>query len=203
MHNLKTNYLLIDFENIQPRSLALLNGHSFKAIVFLGANQTKIPVELAKALQAFGENVEYLQVSGSGRNALDFHIAFTLGKLSSEDQGASYYILSKDTGFDPLIKHLKTQGIQVRRSKEIAGIPLLQVSNGKSIREKIDAVVHNLKTRGSSKPRKIGTLKNTINAIFSKSLRDSELTEIINALAQQGYITIEGESISYQLQGAR
>ena len=51
-----TNYVLIDFENVQPKNLELLEGHSFKVLVFVGANQTKVPLKLAKALQAHGKN---------------------------------------------------------------------------------------------------------------------------------------------------
>lgn len=196
---MKQNYLLIDFENVQPRSLSLLNGHPFKVMVFLGANQTKVPVELAKTLQALGKDGDYVQISGSGRNALDFHIAFALGELSSQNGDSSYHIISKDSGFDPLIRYLNQRGIDVQRSKEIADIPLLRVSSSTSSSERIDAIVRNLKSRGTGRPRKVRTLKNTINSLFSKSLPDSELVEIIRLLSDQGHISIEGENVSYQL----
>jgi hypothetical protein len=197
----KENYLLIDLENVQPGSLALLNGHPFKVIVFLGASQTKVPLDLAQSLQPFGEKVQYVQISGTGRNALDFHIAFTLGELTLADQTASYHILSRDTGFDPLIKHLKTKGIRARRVQEIGEIPLLRVATCKTIPEKIEAVVSYLKSRGSSLPRKVQTLTNTINHLFAKSLNTSELAEILQSLARNGYIKIESETVSYQLPG--
>ena len=44
---MKTHYILIDFENVQPKNLAILNGHPFKVLVFVGANQTRVPLELA------------------------------------------------------------------------------------------------------------------------------------------------------------
>lgn len=198
--DLKTNYLLIDFENVQPSRLSLLNGHPCKIVVFLGTDQTKIPVELAKTLQAFGQDAEYLQISGNGRNALDFHIAFKLGELSKENKNAIYHIISKDSGFDPLSNYLKKKGIRVHRSKDITDIPLLRVSNSKNMGEKIEAIVRNLKMRGSGRPRMVKTLRNTINALFSKSLNDTDLTEIVEALKREGYISIEKENVSYQLQ---
>ena len=100
---MKTKYLLIDYENVQPKNLSLLNGIPFKVWIFLGSHQTKIPVELVKNLQDLGKDVEYVQISGNGSNALDFHIAFTIGELSQSDPGAYFYIVSKDTGFDRLI----------------------------------------------------------------------------------------------------
>jgi hypothetical protein len=78
---LKTNYLLLDYENIHPKNLSLLDGHPFKVLVFVGANQTKVPLELAAALQSLGKDAKYIKISGNGPNALDFHIAFSIGEL--------------------------------------------------------------------------------------------------------------------------
>ena len=71
---MQTTFLLVDLENVQPHDLSALEAGSFKVKVFVGAHQTKVPVSLASALQAFGSNVEYIQIDGSGHNALDFHM---------------------------------------------------------------------------------------------------------------------------------
>jgi hypothetical protein len=47
-----TNFVLIDYENVQPSELGVLRGGPFKVKLFLGANQSKIPVALAAALHA-------------------------------------------------------------------------------------------------------------------------------------------------------
>ena len=52
----RTNFVLVDFENVQPKDIGLLKGGPFKVKVFLGPNQPKIPVSLVAALQPFGEN---------------------------------------------------------------------------------------------------------------------------------------------------
>lgn len=44
--------------------------------MFVGANQKRIDIELAKAMQSLGSNGEYIQIMGNGPNALDFHISF-------------------------------------------------------------------------------------------------------------------------------
>jgi hypothetical protein len=195
---LKRNHLLIDFENVQPRGLASLEPQAFKVTVFLGPQQTKLPVELVKALQALGKDAVYVQVPEKGKNALDFHIAFVLGESCNREPDVAYHILSRDTGFDPLIRYLNGRGIDVRRCKEIADIPLLRV-NGASPVDRIDAIVRNLKSRGTGRPRKVRTLKNTINSLFGKSLDDSQLAEIVRNLAERRVIGIEGENVSYRL----
>ena len=50
----------------------------------------------------------YVKISGTGPNALDFHIAFYIGQFAEKDPGANFYIVSQDAGFDPLLNHLKT-----------------------------------------------------------------------------------------------
>jgi len=199
---LKTNYLLIDYENVQPKSLSVLNGHPFKVIVFLGANQAKVSVEFARALQSLGSNAEYIQISGSGSNALDLHIAFTVGELSRTDSKAYFHIISKDSGFDPLIEYLRKKGIFAQRSKEVADIPILKLSNTKSAPEKLEAVVRNLVSRSAGRPRKVRTLSNSINALFLKSLEPLELASLVKALQKQGHISIEDDNVIYHLPDA-
>lgn len=196
------DYILIDYENVQPGNLALLDGHACRVIVFLGANQTKVPVEFASGMQSLGENARYIQISGNGPNAVDFHIAFTIGELSKSDANACFHVISKDSGFDPLIAYLQKRGIPAQRSRGIADVPFLKVSSATTEKEKIDAIVRNLASRGAGRPRKVKTLSNTINALFLKSLDAAELSDIVKELEKLGYISIEGEHVIYHLEGA-
>jgi hypothetical protein len=79
------NYVLIDFENVQPKNLEILSKHPFKVFIFCGANQTKLPYDLTVATQPLGDNARYVKISGNGRNALDFHIACYVGELATLD----------------------------------------------------------------------------------------------------------------------
>ena len=197
---MKTDYVLIDFENVQPKDLSLLAGHPFKVIVFVGANQGRIPFDLAKALQAMGENAEYIQISGTGRNALDFHIAFHLGELASKDREGYFHVISKDTGFDPLVRHLKERGIKVRRSRDLAEMPIPGIVSPKTADERIDAIVMNLKSRSHSRPRRRKTLASSINSLFMMKLEPSEVDALIAALEQRGVINVEsGGKVGYSL----
>jgi len=119
---MRANVLLVDFENVQPADVGLLKDGPFKVKIFLGSNQAKVPVSLAVALQSLGSNAEYVVLESVGKNALDFHIAYYLGLLSSEDKSAYFHIISRDTGFDPLVKYLKGRKILISRSACIADI---------------------------------------------------------------------------------
>ncbi|HEX5339549.1 MAG TPA: PIN domain-containing protein, partial [Gammaproteobacteria bacterium] len=61
---MRINYVLVDYENVQPEALALLDAEHFKVIVFVGANQTKVTFEAAEALQRMGGKAEYIKISG-------------------------------------------------------------------------------------------------------------------------------------------
>ena len=196
---MRINYVLIDLENVQPASLAGLEADFFKVLIFVGASQTKIPFELASAAQRLGERAAYIKIAGNGINALDFHIAYYIGRLSQQDPTAYFHIISKDTGFDTLIQHLKAQKIGVVRSKDIADIPLFKAANSKSLQEKAAFVICNLKQRGASKPRTVKTLSSTILSLFQKQLPGEELTLLLAELQSSGAITITENKVSYAL----
>lgn len=63
---MRTNYVLIDYESVQVKSLELLQQPHFKVRVFLGANNTKLPSDLAVAIQRFGELADYVQLDTLG-----------------------------------------------------------------------------------------------------------------------------------------
>ena len=190
---MKTNYVLIDFENVQPKNLELLKGHGFKVLVFVGSKQVKISFDLACAMQSLGPDAEYVKIEGNGPNALDFHIAFYIGNIAAKDPDCYFHVISKDTGFDPLI--------YAQREKDISEIPLLKIANSKSMAERIDAIVEFLKARGSAKPRAVKTLSNSVNSLFMKRLEEEELAKIIDELIRQKIVITNGSKVSYQLPG--
>jgi hypothetical protein len=196
---MRTNYVLIDYENVQPSSLAGLDAEHFRVLVFVGASQSKLTFDTAAALQRLGQRAQYVKIAGNGSNALDFHIAFHIGHLAAQDPTAFFHIISKDTGFDPLIQHLKERKLFASRVKDIADIPLLKAANSKSTPEKVDVVVANLLQRGASKPRTLKTLTSTINSLFQKQLTEADLVALLKELEAKGFIAVNETKVSYAL----
>lgn len=192
-----TSFILVDFENVQPDNFRLLNGHPFKVKVFLGSNQGKIPIDMARTLQQYGPNVEYIQIDGSGCNALDFHIAYYIGRLAAENPDAIFHIISKDTGFDPLIKHLKAKKIICQRLASIAAIPPFKSTNSKPFSDKFDTLICNLAKRKTGKPRTIKTLRSTIKALFLNQLSMGEPDALIEQLKKRGAIKVDDGKVQY------
>lgn len=195
----KTNYVLIDYENVQPEAMAVLAQEHFKVIVFVGANQAKVTFEVASALQQMGDRAEYVKITGNGSNALDFHIAFYIGVLAGIEPDAYFHIVSKDTGFDPLIQHLKAKKILACRSKDVTDIPIVKAANSKSPADRAAVVIADLKRRGASRPRAVKTLSSTISGIFQKQISDQDIASLIATLQKQGIVTVNGTKVSYSL----
>ena len=196
---MRTNYVLIDYENVQPSDLAMLRDGPFKVKVFLGANQAKIPVALAAALQSLGANAEYVLLESSGSNALDFHIAYYVGILSAQDPSAFFHVISKDTGFDPLIKHLKAKGVFAHRSVSISAVPYFKPTAPSTSDAQVELVVAHLTKLKAAKPRAEKTLLSTLHALFKKELTEQQLTALFALLCKRGIVKVDGTKVSYEL----
>lgn len=94
---------------------------------------------------------------------------------------------------------MKTRKIRVHREKDLAEIPILQMSTATSSDEKISAIVKNLAGCGQSRPRKVKTLANTINSLFTEKLQENQLMALVNTLQKKGYIVIKNGNVSYKL----
>ena len=196
---MKTNYVLIDYENVQPDDIDTLQHEHVRVIVFVGPHQTKIAFEKAAALQRMGANAEYVRLSGGGANALDFHIAFHLGQLTAKDPTAYFHIISKDTGFNPLIEHLKERKLRACRVQTIGEIPILKPVDPKSSPDRVALIVANLQKRGAARPRTVATLSSTISATFQKRLTAQEVSSLVSELKKKGLIKVQGTKVTYDL----
>lgn len=201
---MKTHFYLIDLENVQPSQLELLRG-DVRIKIFLGQHQTKIPVELAAAIQAHGPAAEYVKVSGNGPNALDFHVAYYLGRLAVEHPEAAFHIISKDTGFDPLVQHLKSKKISCDRSADVKAAPKsptpkppAEAEPAKAPTAALERAKLYLANLKAAKPAKLATLRNALKAYLGGSLADAELDALLEKLKKANLLRVEaGGKVSY------
>lgn len=196
---MRTNIVLIDLENVQPERIGELAQDHFRVLVFVGMNQTKLPFDLAVALQKLGSRAEYIKISGNGSNALDFHIAYYIGLLSAAEPTAYFHIVSKDTGFDPLITHLKARKIFAGRVKDVSEIPVIKVTSKKTPEERVEVVLEKLRQPKITRPRTVKTLSSAISSFFQKLLSEEEVVAVIDGLVKRGVIVVEGTKVAYAM----
>jgi hypothetical protein len=210
MHSSK--FVLIDYENLHPRNLELLKQFHCKIKLFLSSSQARMPLETVKSLQVFGEDVEYIQITGTGPNALDFHIAYYLGRMALQHPAAEFYVLSKDTGFDPLMLHIRHSNVSCNRVtsvEQIIGVKTpkvkavakkaasVAIADSDSIQARIDKVCANLTKRPNARPRTLKSLRSTVHALFLKKLSASDLDALMQELEKRGVIVVTDNKLAY------
>ena len=196
---MRTNYVLIDLENVAPDRLDLLNQDWIKVLLFVGKNQVKLKFSLVKGVQCLGERAQYVEMSGTGHNALDFHIAFYVGRISATDKDAYFHIVSDDRGFDPLIDHLKQKGILADRVAGLEEIPALKQAKVvfKSTAERIAFAKERLLTAKAARPRARKTLTSHVSAMFLKAISDEDVAAVVDGLFKNGTVSEQGKRIAY------
>jgi hypothetical protein len=197
---MKTNFVLVDCENVPSPALSLLTDEQFRVWIFLGQNNTKLEKEVVLAMQQLQDRLKLVDMAGSGKNALDFHIAYYLGSLAREDPNGFFHIISRDKGFDPLIEHLRAKHVFVARSESIEAMPCLKLKKAKTSlneQELLDLVIGVLDKRKAARPVRLKTLTNTIRSVFGKELPDSKVDSVIKSLGRLSYLKVEGTKVQY------
>lgn len=197
--------LFIDLENISPDTLSEWPV-DWPIYLFVGEKQTKMKTELVQSLQPRGEKVKWINVTGEGKNALDFHIAFYLGMLSSSQPDGAFKILSKDKGFDPLVKHLQQSKMDCERIEKLPA----KSSPKKAAQKKpassktrdwatiLSEFANHLDAIAEAKrPKKIAKLKAYFKS-HDSIVEDSKADDMVDYLISQNRIAVEGEKIRYQ-----
>ena len=107
-------YILVDFENVHgiPK---ILNPQNTRLLIFMGPQDKKISVDLARRVQILGDRAKYISVTESGPESLDHWLVYQLAGEVAKDPAADFTIVSKDRGYDSLIKTLIKQGTKIKR----------------------------------------------------------------------------------------
>jgi hypothetical protein len=119
------HHVFVDCENVHDIDPAVLAVPAVRLSLVMGPHQTKLPVDLVEKLLGRAHVVELIRSAGTGRNAIDFVLAYHLGRAAAKNSARKYYIVSRDTGFDPLIEHLRGRCVSVVRCESIDALPFL------------------------------------------------------------------------------
>ena len=196
---MKTNYVLIDYENVQPEISTALADEHFNLLIFIGANQPRIDVDVAAAVQRLGPRADYVRISGAGRNALDFHIAYYLGRLVCAEPDAYFHVIALDKGYDPLFEHLKIQGIHASRWADVKDIPIVRTNGEVPTEDKLSTILAYLLRRGVQRPGTVKTLTGSVAALFPPKLQDAEVAGLLEELQRNGVFVVNGTRVTYAL----
>lgn len=192
--NISNRLLLVDYENVQQIDVGRLD-EDFQIMVFVGANQKSVPIDMVASTQKLGNRAAWHRIDGNGSNALDFHIACQLGRVIETMPGMHCIVLSKDKGFDPLLRHLNRSGLKCRRINSLLELD----PKGASTEEPNYKRVFDLlsKTDKKFRPRRRTTLSQHISAMFQKKISQPEVDRIIDLLFASKMISENKNVITY------
>ena len=172
--------LLVDFENVQQVDLAVLDSE-FQVAICVGASQRSVPIELVTNAQKLGDRVEWHRVDANGKNALDFFIAYHLGRVAERKSEIQCIVLSRDKGFDPLLRHLNKNGVSCRRVNSMMELdPKAESRTEDANYQRVLDILG--KVEKKSRPRKRKTLSQHILSICQNKLEPSEVERIVDTL---------------------
>jgi hypothetical protein len=112
------HFVFIDFENVQDVAPTAFAANTASYILLLGSKQRKLDAALLEQLLQHAASVELVRLTSPGRNALDFTLAYYVGRAVAANPGGCFHIVSRDKGYDPLILHLTSRNINARRIED-------------------------------------------------------------------------------------
>ncbi len=186
----RTNYIFVDFENVHEVDLDRVAKKPVVVILVLGEKHKKLSVELVKKLLKYQDQVRLIEAGRSGKNALDFVLAYRIGVESQLNPKGSFHIVSRDTGFDPLIDHLNHNGILAKRHETFASALGQSAGLQPALPDRIGLVVERLTKNKKNRPKREKTLRSQINASFQKQMSKGELDEMLKELIGRKVIEI-------------
>ena len=201
-------HIFVDFENTQVTDLKLIHNKPVRVTLIVGEKQKHLPVSLVQQLLQYHAKVRLLETAASGKNALDFILAFHIGQASKLDTNGHFHIISKDKGFDALIKHLHQQHIIAARHDEFDEVPVFkpkmqqhtQTSPQGTVtqpllptnpHEQITFLLERLRKSTNNRPTRKDSLISYIDASFAKRLKDNDVNQLVQQLVNQHLITID------------
>jgi hypothetical protein len=191
---MKELVLLVDLENVQKVDQSQISPNS-RIKVFVGAKQTKIPTSLIQLREAMGDRFEWVWIAGTGKNSLDFYIACYLGEALSRPVESKYVVLSGDTGFDPLLRHLKSRGLNCERKAPTSRVKPI-------VKHGLDVIAMQVveflgQTELTQRPSKRKTLTNHLVNHFQRKLSPPQITSAIEQLMKARLISGTDSALAY------
>jgi hypothetical protein len=190
--------IFIDLENVQKIDDSYLSPHT-KIYIMVGKGQEKLSLDLLKEKYNKVESIEPIKINGVGNNALDFFIAFYLGKYYDDFKNAKIIIYTKDGGYEPLKNHLLEKNINILRInnttvRNIKNIELKTTDSNyaNDINEKYNEIrQHFHPDNKHPRPRSLKTLRKYFEKDLKKiNITKADIEQIIKLMIKENIINI-------------
>jgi len=215
------NHVLVDFENVHHIDPAIIGAKAVNLTILVGAKQTKLDADLVVKLLEHTASVQLIRLTASDKNAVDFALTYYLGRAVLADPTAYFHIISKDSGYDPLIEHLASRHVRVRRHNDFttltfAAPPKAAPAVPKPAKPKsaaaapttaaagppdpMNLVLDRLRKHTTNRPKKKKTLLSHLKANLGKEASDADAAQLLEKLIKAGRIEIDDkEGVTYRV----
>lgn len=136
----------------------------------------------------------------SGEASIE-HLVATSNGGAKDDENCVVCCKAVNTALGHLSVKAKLLAVLNHRGAFTCPLPVESVASStkETDDDRVAIVVADLHKRGSARPRRVTTLKNTINAAFQMSLSEVELEALLARLLANGYVIVEDTKVSYAL----
>ncbi len=211
------NHIFLDYENVHKVDLAIIGSKAVSFMLLMGPRQTKLDVSLVEKLLEHAASVQLVRLTASGKNALDFALAFYVGRAVAADPTGHFHIVSKDGGYDPLIEHLKGKGISARRHDSFATLPFATPVKPSAAAPRVKSsakpkipildeqemqVLEHFRNSKATRPRSQKRLVSFLVAHLGHKITEAAALAIVENLQRAGHLAIgEKGTVTYTLKG--
>jgi hypothetical protein len=196
---LPVNYVFVDYQNVHELDVTLIGKKTVYLTLLLGPN-CRLDGAVVEQLLNHAASVQLVRLTSHGKDALDFTLSFYLGKTANADPTAYFHIVSKDAGFDPLIAHLETRRIRVKRHNDYSSLTFTSPPKASLLptEEQVRHALMRLQQSPSARPTSKKALANWLRSNFGASASDAQRHELLDRLCKTGQVIIgENEAVTY------
>ncbi len=216
------NHILVDFENVHVIDPAIIGAKSVSLTILVGAKQTRLDAEMVVKLFEHSASVQLIRLTSSDKNAVDFALAYYLGRTVLADPTAYFHIVSKDSGYDPLIAHLQSRHVRVRRHDDFSTLtftssaapaaaapkakpkleptPTAPKTDAVELMETARLVLERLRKSAANRPKKKKTLLSHLQNGLGGGATEADAAKLLQRFVAEGYVKIDDKaSVTYHL----
>lgn len=187
------NYVFVDYENVHEIDHSVIGEKEVVFMLFVGASQRKLNVELVEKLLECSSTVKLIHLRMAGENALDFAIAYHVGRITASDPAGKIHIISRDRGFDPLLSHLSSNGIVAVRHTCFADLSLnlLPELQSDAPEDPFETVLSDLEKHPLNRPKCREKFLNYLTARFRNRMGKAEIGSLVDKCQQRGVLSFD------------
>ena len=194
------NHVFVDFKNVHEVDQAVIGARSVSLTLLLGARQTKLDAALVEKLMEHAATVQLVRLTSSGKNALDFALAYYVGRAVMADPTGHFHIVSKDTGFDPLVEHLRSRRIHAHRHDDFTTLTFSGPAKPASAPQEdlMTRMLEHLGRQVNNRPKRKRTLVSHLLAFSGNAVTEADVVGLVERLRQVGRLSIgDKDAVTY------